>query len=70
MEHFNSHDNRNLIDLGYINGWKEGGLEYRLCDMVELAGLHFEVVSHNERGTDTVYQCKEAGLRYHVDSSD
>lgn len=70
MEHFKSGDERNIIDLGYINGWKSGGIEYRLCDMVEEAGYHFECVSHNERGTDTVYFCKEAGLRYHVDSSD
>ena len=38
--------------------------------MVEAAGYHFVMTSHNERGTDTVYFCKEAGLRYHVDSSD
>ena len=70
MEHFISNDKRKMIDLSYINGWKEGGIEYRLCDMVEEAGYHFVMVSHNERGTDTVYECKEVGLRYHVDSSD
>lgn len=61
---------RNIIDLGYMNGWKRDGIEYRLLDMVALAGLRFRMVSHNERGTDTVYQCDEAALRYHVDSSD
>lgn len=70
MEHFISPKERNMIDLGYINGWKNEGIEYRLCDMVEQAGYHFVKVSHNERGTDTVYECKEAGLIYHVDSSD
>lgn len=70
MEHFKSPPERNIIDLGYINGWKQGGIEYRLCDMVEEAGYHFQMTSHNERGTDTVYFCEEAGLRYHVDSSD
>lgn len=70
MEHFRSPKERNFIDLGYINGWKSGGIEYRLCDMVEEAGYHFKQVSHNERGTDTVYECEEAKLRYHVDSSD
>ena len=70
MEHFISPQEQKMIDLGYINGWKDGGIEYRLCDMVELAGYHFRMVSHNERGTDTVYQCDEAALRYHVDSSD
>ena len=70
MEHFISPKGKNIIDLGYINGWKNEGLEYRLCDMVKAAGYHFIITSHNERGTDTVYECKEAGLRYHVDSSD
>lgn len=70
MEHFTSPNERNIIDLGYINGWKKGGIEYRLCDIVAEAGYHFIMTSHNERGTDTVYTCKEAGLRYHVDSSD
>lgn len=70
MEHFKSDNKRNIIDLGYINGWKDGGIEFRLCDMVEAAGFHFIMVMHNERGTDTVYECAEAGLRYHVDSSD
>lgn len=70
MEHFISPKERNMIDLGYINGWKNEGIEYRLCDMVEQAGYLFIMTKHNERGTDTVYECKEAGLRYHVDSSD
>lgn len=61
---------RNIIDLGYMNGWKSDGIENRLCEMVVKAGYSFEEVSHNERGTDTVYECKEAALRYHVDSSD
>lgn len=62
--------NRNIIDLGYANGWSGDCIEQRLYDMVHEAGYHFTMVSHNERGTNTVYECKEAGLRYHVDSSD
>ena len=70
MEHFKSPEGRKMIDLGYINGWRREGIEYRLCDMVTEAGYHFIMTQHNERGTDTVYECKEAGLMYHVDSSD
>lgn len=63
-------ENRNMRDLGYANGWSTDSLESRLVEMTRKAGLSFTQVSHNERGTDTVYECKEAGLRYHVDSSD
>ena len=60
----------NIKDLGYANGWHDDSLESRLVKMTIKAGYRFTVVSHNERGTDTVYECIEAGLRYHVDSSD
>ena len=63
-------ENRNMIDLGYANGWHEDSIENRLVDMTRQAGYKFKEVSHNARGTDTVYECSEAGLRYHVDSSD
>lgn len=66
----NEKQKHNIIDLGYVNGWKSDGIENRLCEMVRLAGYHFTEVSRNERGSNTVYECKEAGLRYHVDSSD
>lgn len=61
---------RNMRDLGYANGWSSDSLEARLVEMTRKAGFTFKEVSHNERGTDTVYECAEAGLRYHVDSSD
>ena len=63
-------EERNMRDLGYANGWSSDSLESRLVSMARKAGYQFNEVSHNERGTDTVYECKEAGLRYHVDSSD
>ena len=59
-----------MKDLGYANGWHSDSLESRLCELARLAGYSFVEVSHDERGTDTVYECAEAGLRYHVDSSD
>jgi len=59
-----------MMDLGYANGWHSDSIESRLCKLVRIAGYKFVEVSRNERGTDTVYECKEAGLRYHVDSSD
>lgn len=61
---------RNIKDLGYSNGWSADSLESRLVDMAREAGYQFKQVSHNERGTDTIYECREAGLRYHIDSSD
>jgi hypothetical protein len=59
-----------MKDLGYDNGWHDGGIEIQLVRKAREAGYKFTEVSHNERGTDTVYECQEAGLRYHVDSSD
>jgi len=61
-------EHRNMRDLGCANGWPDGSLEKRLVEMAHKAGYHFVVTSHNP--TDTVYECKEAGLRYHIDSSD
>lgn len=63
-------ETKNMRDLGYANGWSKDSLENRLIDIAHEAGYHFVVTSHNPRGTDTVYECKEAGLKYHVDSSD
>ena len=63
-------ETKNMRDLGYANGWNKDSLENRLIDMTLEAGYRFVVTSHNPRGTDTVYECKEAGLRYHIDSSD
>ena len=63
-------EERNMRDLGYANGWSSDSLESRLVSMTRQAGYQFKEVSHNDRGTDTVYECREAGLRYHVDSSD
>lgn len=60
----------NMRDLGYANGWHADSLEQRLVSMAREAGYKFVEVSHDPRGYDTVYECKEAGLRYHVDSSD
>ena len=69
-------------DLGYANGWyqccifhkrgtfMDGGLERMIYDAAREQGYRFECISHNERGTDTVYYCKELGMTYHVDSSD
>lgn len=65
-----NNENKNMRDLGYANGWSRDSIENRLIDMAREAGYHFVVTSHDPRGTDTVYECKEAGLRYHVDSSD
>lgn len=59
-----------MRDLGYANGWHKDSLEQRLVDMAYEAGYKFVQVSHHPRGIDTVYECQEAGLRYHVDSSD
>ena len=69
-------------DLGYANGWypcslipnmgtfMKGGLERMVYEAANDQGYRFECISHNERGTDTVYYCKELGMTYHVDSSD
>ena len=57
---------QNIKDLGTANGWSSDSLEQRLVDMAKKAGYTFEQVEHNEHGYDTVYECKEAGLRYHV----
>ena len=69
-------------DLGYANGWDpcglfptqgtfmNGGLERTVYDAVRQQGYRFDCIRHNERGTDTVYYCKELGMTYHVDSSD
>ena len=69
-------------DLGYENGWypwglfpsrgtfMDGGMEKAICDAAHDQGYRFKCISHNERGTDTVYYCEELGMTYHVDSSD
>ena len=69
-------------DLDYANGWypccllpeqgtfMKGGLERAVYDAVREQGYRFKCISHNERGTDTVYRCEELGMTYHVDSSD
>ena len=69
-------------DLGYANGWDpcglfpsqgtfmDGGIERMIYDAAREQGYTFECISHNERGTDTVYYCKELEMTYHVDSSD
>ena len=60
----------NIRDLGWANGWTKDSLEHRLVEMTHRAGLTFKVISHEPHGYDTVYYCEEAGLKYHVDSSD
>ena len=69
-------------DLGYMNGWypcglfpdsgtfMKGGLERMIYEAAREQGYRFECISHNERGTDTVYYCMELKMTYHVDSSD
>ena len=69
-------------DLGYANGWytngffpkqgtfMKGGLERMIYDAACEQGFRFECFHHNERGTNTVYYCKELNMYYHVDSSD
>jgi len=69
-------------DLGYMNGWypcslipgmgsfMKGGMERAIYEAASEQGYRFECISHNERGTDTVYHCKELKMTYHVDSSD
>lgn len=61
---------RKMIDLGFANGWDSEGIEQRLYQLVQMAGLSWKEVQHDIHGYDTVYECEEAGLRYHVDSSD
>ena len=55
-----------MKDFGYANGWKETPKEIK--DAI-VKGYRFVEVSHRPSGSDTVYECKELGLRYHVDSS-
>lgn len=69
-------------DLGYANGWypcglipslgtfMNGGLERMIYEAANEQGYRFRCISHNERGTDTVYYCDELRMTYHVDSSD
>jgi len=69
-------------DLGYMNGWypcslitnmgtfMKGGLERMVYEAACDQGYRFKCISHNERGTDTVYFCEELRMTYHVDSSD
>lgn len=69
-------------DLGYMNGWypcglfptrgtfMDGGLERTIYYAAHEQGYRFKCISHNERGTDTVYYCEELGMTYHIDSSD
>ena len=59
-------ENRNMRDLGFANGWSDDSLERRLYEMTLKAGYKFEEVSHEPHGYDTVYECKEVGLRYHI----
>jgi hypothetical protein len=69
-------------DLGYRNGWypcgifpthgtfMDGGLERLVYEAACDQGYRFKCISHNERGTDTVYFCEELGMTFHEDSSD
>lgn len=73
---------RPIGDLGYANGWypqgffptqgtyMNGGLERCVYEAAVSQGFKFKCISHNERGTNTIYYCKELELTYHVDSSD
>ena len=68
-------------DLGYANGWypcgifptqgtfMDGGLERLVYEAACDQGYRFECISHNERGTDTVYYCKDLDFTFHQDSS-
>lgn len=58
------------IDLGYMNGWRDGGMEYRIYYLICKLKYGVEVISHSPRGTDTEYICNEAKVRWHIDSSD
>ena len=55
-----------MKDFGYANGWTETPKE--IVEAIE-KGYRFKEVSHRPSGVDTVYECEELGLRYHVDSS-
>lgn len=69
-------------DLGYANGWyphpllkyqgtfMNGGLERIIFTAAREQGFEFRCISHNERGTDTVYYCDDLKMTYHVNSSD
>lgn len=69
-------------DLGYANGWypqsyfpqmgtfMRGGLERLIYEAAREQGFVFEMISHRETGSDTVYYNKELDMTYHVDSSD
>ena len=67
-------------DLGYENGWYppffwkpkfvDTEMPRMIYDAAREQGYRFKCISHNERGTDTVYYCEELGMTYHVDSSD
>lgn len=59
----------NTRDLGFANEWAADSLEQRLYKMTLEAGYKFKEISHDSCGRDIVYECVEAGLRYHVDSS-
>ncbi|MBR1448336.1 MAG: hypothetical protein IJ588_06290 [Prevotella sp.] len=59
----------NIRDLGFANGWQPDSLEQRLVDMTGKAGYAFKEESHDPHGYDTVYVCREAGLKYHVCSN-
>lgn len=60
----------NWIDLDYANGWKRGGMEERIYELIRRLGYKVTYISHSPRGTDTEYICEEAKVRWHVDSSD
>jgi hypothetical protein len=67
-------------DLGYMNGWYppffwepkfvDTEMPRMIYESACEQGYRFKEISHNERGTDTVYYCEELKMTYHVDSSD
>jgi len=61
--------NRNMRDLGFANGWNDDSLESRLIEMTRKAGYNFKEVKHDVNGYDSVYECQEAALRYHICSN-
>ena len=69
-------------DLDYANGWyhhswlpesgtfMKGGMERMIYEAAYEQGYRFEIISHRETGSDTVYYNEELKMTYHVDSSD
>ncbi len=58
-----------MKDLGYVNGWSKYPDLYN--EAIE-KGYRFREIYHtpDNRGTNTIYECKELGFIFHVDSSD